>query len=135
VSRLPLLLLCLILFVWQPLTVSGEIAATLPSLGMRGAPAIVELLVHGLLAALSVAAGWALWNANPAGPVLARSTMIGAAAIGVQALYWSVLPRSTFPSDRLPIAIATLVHSAVWLVYLRRSRRIRAIADGRVTSW
>lgn len=126
-----LILLTLILLVWQPLTVAGEMAATLPSIGMRGAPAIVELFVHGLVAAVSMAAGWALWQRNPAGPVLARATMIGAAVIGVQALYWSQLPRNTFPADRLPLAAGTLIHSAAWLIYLARSRRIRAIAEGR----
>jgi hypothetical protein len=125
-----LLLLCTILFVWQPLTVAAEIAATLPTLGMRGAPAAIELLAHGLVAALSVAAGWALWTRNPAGPALAVATMVGAAVIGVQALYWTVLPGNTFPSDRLPRAVLTVAHSIFWLVFLRRSRRVRAIADG-----
>jgi hypothetical protein len=126
-----LVILCLVLFVWQPLTVAGEIAATLPSLGMRGVPALVELLAHGFVAALSMAAGWALSQRSPAGPLLARATMIGAAIVGVQALYWSVLPRNTVPADRLPLAIGTLLHSAGWLLYLARSRRIAAIAEGR----
>jgi hypothetical protein len=31
----------------------------------------------------------------------------------------------------LPLAILTLAHAAAWLVYLRRSKRVRAIEESR----
>ena len=120
-----LLLLCIILFVWQPLNFVAELAATGPSLDMRGVRALAELMIDGAVAVLSVAAGWSLWVRVPHGPTLAVLALIGAAATGVQSLYWSVLPGQTKPGDELPLALAQVAHSAAWIAYLRRSRRVR----------
>jgi hypothetical protein len=96
---------------------------------MRGALGLVELSVHGLVAALSFAAGWALWQSNPAAPLLATAALAGIALTGVQSLYWSVLPSNVFPSDRLPLAALTVAHASAWILYLRRSKRIRALEN------
>jgi hypothetical protein len=122
-----LLLLCAVLFVWQPLTFAVEVASALPSIGMRGAAGAIELGVHGVVAALSFAAGWALWQTSPAGPMLATIAIAAGAAAGVQSLYWSVLPNNVFPSDRLPLAILIVATACAWLVYLRRSKRVRRL--------
>ena len=124
-----LLLLCLVLFVWAPLSFAGEVSATLSTIDMRGAPAIVELIGHALVAAFSVAGAWALWNASPVGPPLAAIALIGMAITGVQSLYWSVLPRNTYPDDKLPLAILAVLHSSAWLLYLRRSRRVSSLVN------
>lgn len=129
-SRVWLLLLCAVLLVWQPLTFAVEAASTLPTLGLRGVQAVLELVVHGLVAAVSLAAGLALWQESPPGPLLATVAIAAGGVAGVQSLYWSVLPSDVFPSDRLPLAVATVGHAALWLVYLRRSKRIKAIANG-----
>ena len=129
-SRGWIILLCAVLLVWQPLSFAVEASTVLPTLGMRGLPGMLELGAHGIVAALSVAAGWAMWQASPAGPMLARVAVIAAAAGGVQSLYWSVLPSNVFPSDRLPLAGAIVIHAAIWLLYLQRSRRVRQIEDG-----
>jgi hypothetical protein len=128
-SRGWIALLCVVLLVWQPVSFAVEAAAALPTLGMRGLAGTLELGAHGLAAALSVAAGWALWQASPAGPMLARVAVIAAAAGGVQSLYWSVLPSNVFPSDRLPLASLIVAHAAVWLLYLKRSKRVRRIEE------
>ena len=122
-----LLLLCAVLLVWQPLTFAVEAASTLQTLGMRGPAGAIELIAHAVVAAVGIAAGWALWQSSPAGPVLARIAIAAAGLSGVQSLYWSVLPSSVFPSDRLPLAALTVAHAGAWLVYLRRSKRIQAI--------
>ena len=114
-----LLLLSVILLVWQPRNFAIELTTTLPSLSMRGAVAIVELLAHGAVAALCVAGGWSLWIARPHGPTLAALALIASAAVGVQSLYWSVLPSQTMPGDHLPMAILIVAHATAWLVYLR----------------
>jgi hypothetical protein len=124
-----LLLLCLVLFVWPPLSFAGEVASTLTTLEMRGAPAVIELLAHGLVAAVSVAGAWALWSASPGGRVLAGFALIGMGLTQVQSLYWSVLPRNTYPGDKLPRAIVVVLHSVVWLAYLRRSRMVKEAAQ------
>ena len=120
----------MVLFVWQPLNFAAGAAAALPTLGMRGAPGLAELLWHGAVAAVSVAAGVALWKASPAGPVLARVAVVGFTVAGVQSLYWSVLPSSVFPSDRPLLALAIVIHGAAWLLYLHRSKRVRGITEG-----
>lgn len=114
------LVLCLILLVWQPLTFAVEAAATMRSLGMRGAVGLLELTLHGAVAATSVAGGMALLQRSPSGTLLASVALVGIAVTAVQALYWTVLPNYTFPTDRLPIAAAIVLHSAVWLFFLNR---------------
>ena len=121
-------LLCVILFVWAPWRFSLELGETLPSLGMRGPLAILELAAHGAVTALSVAAGWSLWNSRPHGPMLARVAVPGLAIVAVQSLYWTVLPRQTSPGTELPLAAFATAHAALWLLYLHRSARIRAMA-------
>jgi hypothetical protein len=112
------------LLVWRPLDFAIELMSTLPSLGMRGAPGAIELLFHGAVAALAVAAVRALSSGMPAGLFLARAALVASAAATVQSFYWSVLPHQTMPGDKLPLAILSVVVAAAWLVYLRRFREI-----------
>ena len=118
-------LLCLILAAWYPLNFAGELLKTFPSIRMRGPLAAVELLAHGLVAMTCVAAGRALWIGSPLGPTLARVALVLAALAAVQSLYWSTLPSQTMPGDELPLAILAVAHSAGWVVFLRRSERVR----------
>jgi hypothetical protein len=128
-ARIWPVMLCLVLMVWQPLSFAVEASSSLGTLGMRGASGAVELIVHGAVAALSLAAGWALWQSSPGGPKLARVAIVAAAVVGVQSLYATALPSNVFPSDRMPLALVTVLHGAVWLAYLSRSARIRAIEN------
>jgi hypothetical protein len=124
-----LLILSIVLYIWQPVTFAGELLLSLGSLGMRGVPAVIELLAHGGSAGLSIAASRALSNETPAGPAMAAVALVMAAILGVQSLYWSSLPHNTMPGDKLPLAILTVAHSAAWLIYLRRSKRVKAIGS------
>ena len=109
------------LLVWRPLDFAIECPSTLPSLGQRGAAGVVEILVHGAVAALAVAAVRALSNAMPSGLLLASAALVASAAATVQSFYWSVLPHQTMPGDRLLLAATGIVMAALWLVYLRGS--------------
>ncbi len=120
--RVPVVLLSAILFAWQPRQFAFDLEATLPSIGMRGGAAVIELMWHGVVAALSVAAGWSLWTSRPHGPPMAAAALIASALTSVQSLYWSVLPSQTMPGDRLMLAVLAVLHAAAWLVYLARSR-------------
>jgi hypothetical protein len=124
-----LTLLAVFLLVWVPLQFSAELTATLGTISMRGPWAVLELAAHAGVAALSFAAGWALWVGNRPGPTFAMMALPAYAAYSVQSLYWSVLPGQTMPGDKLPKAIIAVVHAMVWMVYLRRSRRVRAMAE------
>lgn len=120
-----LLLLCVFLFVWEPRKLTGELGASLGTLSMRGPAAVVELLAHAAVAALAVAAAWALWIGNPRAPALAVLALAASAATAVQSLYWSWLPGQTMPGDHLPLAVLAVAHAAVWIAYLKLSRRVR----------
>jgi hypothetical protein len=114
------LLLCVYLLGWLPLEFAGELFGTVGSLDMRGAPAVVELAAHMVVAAVCAAAGWAMWTQAPAARTLAIAAVIAAALAAVQSLYWTVLPRNLAPGDRLPLATLAVVHAAFWLVMLTR---------------
>jgi hypothetical protein len=131
IGRLAFGLLCFVLGVWAPLGYARELVETLPSLDMRGTLAFVELLIHGVIAAVSVAAAWSLLSWRAHGPALARVALIGLAAVSVQSLYWSVVPRQTPPGTELPLAALAIVHAAAWLVFLQRSSRARDMASDR----
>jgi hypothetical protein len=122
-SRGWLLWLCGFLAVWQPLRFASEVSLSVGTLGMRGPAAFFELIVHGLVTALAVAAGWGLWIGNPAAPAFAEVAVAGSAIVAVQSLYWTRLPMNTMPGDRLPYAIVAIAHAAAWIAYLRRSKR------------
>lgn len=123
------LLLAAILMIWHPQRFAAEIAATLPTIGVRGPIAIAELLLHGAVAAFSAAAGFALWTARPHGPALAAAALVAGAAISVQSLYLSILPNQTMPGDEVPITLFIIAHAGAWLVYLWRSQRMRQMAN------
>jgi cytochrome c oxidase assembly factor CtaG len=119
------LLLCVTLLVWRPLDFVIELPSTLPSIGQRGVVGIVELLFHGGVAVLTVAAVRALANTLPSALLLARAALVASAAATVQSFYWSVLPHQTMPSDKLPLAALGVVVASAWLIYLRYEERRR----------
>ena len=121
--------LSLILVAWYPLNFAVELLRTAPSLAMRGPIAMFELVAHGLVAALCVAAGWSLYNRTPHGPSLACVALILVALTTVQSLYWTMLPTQTKPGDHLPLAALAVAHSALWLAYLHRASRVRAMEE------
>jgi hypothetical protein len=108
-----------LLIVWEPLRFAGEALRVLPSIGYRGALAGVELLVHGLVAALSATAGFALWNGTPDARRIATIAVIVLMARAVQSVYWSVLPNSTKPGDEAWTSGLAVVVGIVMLAVIR----------------
>ena len=119
--RWPLYALALFLFLWEPMRVATEATQSLPTMGMRGGTAAIELLAHALVAAIAVAAAWALWNGAEHGPFLAMLAIVLSAATSVQTLYWSRLPQQTPPGAQLPLAVLAMAHAAGWVAYVRLS--------------
>jgi hypothetical protein len=120
-----LLLLCVFLFVWEPLRFAGDLSGSMGTLAMRGAPGLVELIAHAATAVVSSAAGWGLWIRNPRAPMLASIAIAASAMVTIQSLYWSYLPGHAVPGEKLPLSIVAIAHAAGWIVYLRKSRRVR----------
>jgi hypothetical protein len=121
------IVLSITLLLWRPLDFAFELAATLPTLGMRGVAGVVELSFHGLVAALAVAAARALSNGMSSARVLTAAALVASAAATVQSLHWSVLPHQTKPGDETLLSIAAIAIAALGLVYLARSRRMREL--------
>ena len=121
--RIWVLLLCTYLLGWVPLNFANELFATVPSLQMRGAPALIELALHGITVTLCATAGWMLWVGAPAGLTLAAAAVTAAGLVSLQSLFLTVLPRNTAPGERIPLALVTGAHTAVWLTILVRAGR------------
>jgi len=122
-----LLILCAYLALWQPMSFASEVTATLPTLGMRGPAGVLELVAHAAVAAIAVAAGWGLRVGNPGAPRMAEIAVVLCAAAAVQSLYWTRLPHDVMPGDRLPLAVLAMAHATGWIMYLRKSRRVRSL--------
>jgi hypothetical protein len=121
--RASALLLCAYLLAWVPAGLAGEVFSTIPSLSMRGAPAIVELGLHGAVAMTSATAGYMLLISAPAAVTMARAAIAANALISIQSLYWTVLPRNIAPGDSLPLLALAGVSAAFWLLLLGMAGR------------
>lgn len=117
------LLLCAYLLWWVPLDFANELLATIPSLPMRGAPALVELIVHGAVAMLCATAGWMLWVRGPAASAFAAVAVAAAGLVSLQSLFLTVLPRDTAPGERLPLFLLTCAHVTFWLLMICSAAR------------
>ena len=120
-----LFLLCAWLLVWVPLNFAALASRSLPTVGSRGSLAVIELAAHAASAALCAAAGWMLWVRHAAGIGLAAAALVANAAVTIQALYASALPRDVAPGLALPVALITVAYTVGWLLYLKRSGRLR----------
>src|SRR5918993_2851111 len=107
----------------EPLRFAAEALTVLPTISYRGALAIVELIVHGMVAALSAAAGLALWNGSPDGARLARVAILAVTARSIQSLTWTVLPNNTPPGSEWLSGAVTIVTSVIAVLALRRASR------------
>jgi hypothetical protein len=107
------------LLIWAPGTFAVEFLATLPSIGVRGPGAWIELVVHGIVAMTCAAGGRVLRIASPAGPAVAAVGVGARAMIGLQSLFWSALPRDVAPGTHLPLALLTCANAVFWLIVIR----------------
>jgi len=120
-----LLVLCLWLLVWEPVSSALVASNSLSTLSARGPTLAVALAALTVTTAFGVAAGIALLARR--GPAVA----MGKAAIILSALLSVVIYTSSYyPSNRMPgdekfyVAISLTYHSA-WLAFLFLSRRVR----------
>ncbi len=135
-----LLLLCLYLMIVMPLiAVLGAIgalqrAATAPAL--QGA-LLTEVVLEIALAGLAAFAGWALYRMRPNAVKIAKVYFIIMLALSIFGLgiLLATAPVLSQPQDnalfntlRAPATVASIrqaILSAVWLIYLQRSKRVR----------
>lgn len=120
-----LLLLCMLLVGWQPLSLGLAASSVLDALPVRGLPLAVVLVVRVLAAALGIAAGLALIGRRPSAVTLAKTSLVVSAATDVFAYTTPHFPSNRPPGDTTIVVAASLAYYGIWLVYLFRSRRVR----------
>jgi hypothetical protein len=111
------------LLIWAPGTFAMEFMTVMPSIGVRGPVAWIELAVHGIVAIACAAGGRMLRIESPAGPAVAAVGVAARAVISLQSLFWTVLPRDIAPGTHLPLALLTCANAIFWLIVIRLLRR------------
>ena len=96
-----------------------ELLTVMPSIGVRGAAAWIELVVHGIVAIACAAGGRMLRIASPAGPAVAAVGVVARGVISLQSLFWTALPRDVAPGTHLPLALLTCANGIFWLIVIR----------------
>jgi hypothetical protein len=120
--RIAAQLLSSYLLIWAPGTFALELFSALPTIEMRGLASWIELGVHGAVAMVCAVAGRMLRIDSPAASTLAVSGILAWAAIAIQSLIWTTLPRDVAPGTRgLFLALACL-NAVLWLGVLYWSR-------------
>lgn len=121
---IPLLVLCLLLMLVQPVNVGLTAARALDGLAVRGLPAVLVLLLRLLAAALGVGAGRSLL-ARRAGAVKLAKTALAAGAAADLVLYLTpYFPGNRAPGETPVLVAFSLTYYSGWWLYLSRSRRV-----------
>jgi hypothetical protein len=120
-----LLVLCLLLLVWQPLSLGLVASTTLGRLPLRGLPFAMTLLGRLFAAAIGIAAGLSIVARRPAALALARGALIASAAMDAFIYSTPYVPNNRPPQDTTIALVASVAYSTIWLVYLARSKRVR----------
>ena len=136
-----LLLLCLYLMIAMPLVALlgtiGALQRAIAAPALRGA-LLAEVVLEIALAVFAAYAGWALYRMRPNAVKIAKFyfiTMLTLSNFGLGIVLVSALVVSRNQDNALlntlqgPAAVASIrqaILAAVWLVYLLRSKRVRA---------
>jgi Protein of unknown function (DUF2569) len=120
-----LALLCLLLLVWQPLTLALSIARSLTSLTIRGLPMALVVLAQLMVTGAGVAAGLALMGTHPGAVNFTKWSLVLSAAMDLFVYATPFLPNRRLPGTTPLFVGASLTYYAIWIAYLSRSRRVR----------
>jgi len=120
-----LLVLCVLLLVWHPLSLGLAASSMLDRLPVRGLPMALVLMLRLLVTALGIAAGLALLARRGAAVALAKTALVASAATDLFVYLTPFYPNNRLPGDTLWYVLASLAYHGVWLAYLFRSSRVR----------
>ena len=120
-----LLVLCLLLLVYQPLSLALATSRALDALVVRGLPMLLVIVGQGLVTAFGIAAGLALVGRRPGAVTLAKWSLVLSAATDVFVYTTHFLPSDRFVSYTPFYVVGSLAYHGIWLTYLSRSRRVR----------
>lgn len=131
VSRTPsgiggwLLVLCLWLLVWQPVSLGLVASNVVDAISVRGLPLALVLIARLLVAAFGIAAGLALLARREAAVSMAKAALALSAVTDLFVYTTRFFPSNRPPGDTSLVVLASLVYHGLWLVYLFRSSRVR----------
>lgn len=120
-----LLLLCLLLIVWQPLSLALVASNALDMVSVRGWSLGVVLIVRIVVASVSVAAGSALLGQRNGAITLTKISLTLSAATDVFVVSTPYFPSNRMPGDTPFYIAASLLYYSGWMIYLFRSKRVR----------
>jgi|SRR5581483_9209872 len=120
-----LLLFCLLLLVWQPLSLGLVASGVLDALPVRGLPLALVLFLRLTVVAFGIAAGLTLLTRRPAAVPLAKASLAASAATDMFVYATPYFPDNRPPGDTTIVAILSLAYYAIWFAYLVRSQRVR----------
>jgi hypothetical protein len=120
-----LLVLCVLLLVWQPISLGLVASGLLDRLFIRGVPLALVLGARIVVTAFGIAAGLALLARRPAAVAMAKASLIASAATDMFVYTTRYVPTNRLPGDTPIVVAASLAYYAIWLAYLFRSKRVR----------
>lgn len=109
----------LVLIMWEPLNFASAALGVLPTIQYRGLTPVVELILHGVVAALGAAGGLALLHERPNARGLATVAIVASGVRMMQSLYWSSLPRHVAPGTEPLYTAFILVAVLIALALVR----------------
>ncbi len=120
-----LLVLCVLLLVWGPISLGLVASSALPALYVRGLPFALLLTARIVVTAFGMAAGILLWTRRGPALPMAKAALVLSAATDLVVYTTPYFPSNRMPGDT-PIAVAaSLAYHALWLTYLFRSTRVK----------
>ncbi len=122
-----LLLLCRLLVVFHPLSLAVTASGALGALSVRGTAVASILILRLIVVGFGMAAGRALQHVQPGAVTLAKAALLASAAMDLFVYTTPYFPNNRVPGDTPLYVAATLAYHGAWLLYLARSKRVRAI--------
>jgi hypothetical protein len=122
-----LLVLCVLLLVWQPFSFALVASTLLGRIGSRGIPFVLVLFTRLVVVGFGIAAGLALLARRPGAVALAKLSLALTAALDLFVYLTPYFPTNLPPGDAVIYAAASTIYALVWIVYLTRSKRARAL--------
>ncbi len=121
-----LLLLCRLLVVFHPLSLAVTASGALAALSVRGTAVASILVLRLIVVGFGMAAGRALQHVQPGAVTLAKAALLASAAVDLFVYTTPYFPNNRVPGDTPFYVAATLAYHGAWLLYLARSKRVRA---------
>ncbi|MDE3156417.1 MAG: hypothetical protein KGN76_15045 [Acidobacteriota bacterium] len=125
-----LLVFCVLLAGWEPLSLALLASSLVDETMFRGAVFALILAGRLLIVALGIAAVLGIWHERPLGLALAKITLLLSAAMAAFLALTPYFPSNIPPDLKLPALSVTLAYYIGWYVYLLRSRRVRGTFGG-----